>query len=462
MGWTREAIADRVRLVGDAERVLLLIPSSRITERMKLERAGVWLERSAPTPNLWMVAKLPMNVIRAVHAGAAVALELWVVEIDETPISVFGLKVDDDVQHPTCAFGACRSNPETEDLRTVLKASAFPIQFHNELSLPILRVLCRSEVERARPVLDVLRAHPNSAERELRTRALDVVHASMTPDAAHDPRMKIRCEIPLAIEESEVLGFHVVGSGPVCLDDPDEGAELERLTFQAFEFLCPFGVYHQPQVEKGRTRRELCDVLAISRVREHEDEGVFVIQSKVASVTVAGLLRTTARRSSSIHKSILAAIGQLRGAVRRLRSGGPVYRADGTSIEDDLPSLRPPPSVAPLDLRTRVSKVGHAIAIISEMHEDADWRAIGTTLVEASQSTGFLFHVLDLRELQALVSYSDGRPAVLEAHLVRRWELVRVSGTALIRSQWGSGSMLQGVGSDPSDPATGDGGDLSA
>lgn len=87
MGWTREAIADRVRLVGDAERVLLLIPSSRITERMKLERAGVWLERSAPTPNLWMVAKLPMNVIRAVHAGAAVALELWVVEIDEAPIS---------------------------------------------------------------------------------------------------------------------------------------------------------------------------------------------------------------------------------------------------------------------------------------------------------------------------------------------------------------------------------------
>lgn len=126
------------------------------------------------------------------------------------------------------------------------------------------------------------------------------------------------------------------GPGLVCLDDKDEGNELERLGFPAFDHLCPFGAFHQPVVEYGGKRRELCDILAISRIREQEDEGIFVVQSKVASATAEGLRRTDTRRAVSIQKNILSAIDQLNGVVRRLRAGDRIFRADGTSVEAGL------------------------------------------------------------------------------------------------------------------------------
>lgn len=82
--------------------------------------------------------------------------------------------------------------------------------------------------------------------------------------------------------------------------------------------------------------------------------------------------------------------------------------------------------------------VGHAIAAISDMHPSVNWQLIAKELIAASQAARFMFHVLDLRELQRLVSYSAGRPALLEAHLTRRWELVARHGNALVRTQFAS------------------------
>ena len=87
---------------------MVYLPSSRIWNLMKVESAGVWLDRSSSAPELWMVSKLPMNIIRAVNAGAAVSLCAWVVEIDGKQIAAFGLRVDDDLQHPFHVYGACR------------------------------------------------------------------------------------------------------------------------------------------------------------------------------------------------------------------------------------------------------------------------------------------------------------------------------------------------------------------
>ncbi len=77
----------------------------------------------------------------------------------------------------------------------------------------------------------------------------------------------------------------------MSLNDPDEGNELERLTFQAFDSLFPFGTFHSPRVGEGKKSRELCDVLAVSRGREFDNEGDFVIQNKVASAFPEGLKR---------------------------------------------------------------------------------------------------------------------------------------------------------------------------
>ncbi len=181
---------------------------------------------------------------------------------------------------------------------------------------------------------------------------------------------------------------------------------------------------------------QLCDILAVSKIREHKEEGIFVVQSKVASVTPEGLARTTRHRAASIQKNITTAISQLKGAIRRLRAGDPVFRADGTPIEAD--PLRPELAalIEPLNLRERANNVGHGIVLVSDMHEGIDWREVARELFAVAKSTGYLMHILDLRELQRLVSNSHGRPAMLEAHLVRRWELMVQEGSALVRSNF--------------------------
>ena len=301
-----------------------------------------------------MVAKLPMNVIRAVNAGAPVSLGAWVVEIDGKRVAVFGFRVDDNPQHPTLYFGACRSAEQVEDLCALLTMTAFPLQVHNETFLPILHGDCRIVPERARSVVDLLRLerdYPASQERGVRVRALDIIEASVEPDAPTDARLRVSCLQPLVFERTQSLGSYVPGTGLVRLDDPDEGNELERLGFQAFDHLCPFGTFHQPLVGDGRKRRELCDILAVSRIREQEDEGLFVVQSKVASATPGSLGRTDARRAASIQKNILCAVDQLRGAIRRLCAGDQIFRSDGTPVEVDLRVPELIGVVEPLNIR---------------------------------------------------------------------------------------------------------------
>lgn len=408
-------------------------PSLQIIDRMKIEPAGVWLDRSSSPPELWMVAKLPMHVIRAVHAGAAVSLCAWVVEIEETYIAAYGLQVRDDSQQPFCTFGACQSDDEVEALRAIITGATFPLQFHNEIFKPVLQADCVITPELARSVIDLL---PSSTldNIEIMRRALDVVQASLKDSAPVDQRMLAHCALALTFERRQQIETFVVGSGLFSLDDKQEGNELERLAFDAFEFLCPWGAYHQPLVDDGGKRRELCDILAVSRIQGHEEEGLFVVESKVASVTPEALARSTERRAASIQKNIMTAIRQLKGAIKRLRAGASIFRADGTPIE----MIPVPPEVAgiikPLNLRERANKVGHGIVLVSEMHDGVDWRAVANRLFDACASTGYFFHVLDLLELQQFVANSHQRPAAVEYYLVLRWQHVVKTKDAWVRS----------------------------
>lgn len=412
---------------------MIFIPTSRIVDLMRVEAAGVWIERSTNDPKLWMVAKLPMNLIREIDAGAAVSLRVWVVELDGGMIPVFGFLVFDDAVHPYAVYGACRSTEEIDDLRTLLAMTSFPLQVHNENGLPLFHAVCKIAPDLAASVSHALPSgdYPSGDGVELRARALDVVAASLEPGSAPDPRIRASCVLPLGFEHTEKLQAHVIGSGTVTLTDTDEGNELERLTFQLFDSLFSFGAYHAPEIDDGAQRRELCDVLALSRVREFPQEGIFVIQNKVASAFSDGLKRTTERRSKSIQKNILKGIGQAVGAIKKLKAGVQVYCHRGAVIEADPPEVAA--AVEALNLRQRANQVGHGIVLISDMHGGVEWQKVWETMLHAARETGYLFHVLDLRELQRMILHANGRPALLESYLVTRWNLMAEQKSALVR-----------------------------
>jgi hypothetical protein len=316
-------------------------------------------------------------------------------------------------------------------LRALLAAGAFPLQVHNENFLPLLSVQCTFDPRDASEVIGVIPSTVTPGEKgfRIRERANDAIEESL---AGHDSgKIAGFCALPLWFENTEMLKVHVIGSGDISLDDPDEGGELERLTFQAFDSLFPFGTFHGPQVGTAKKRRELCDVLAVSRVRELKNEGVFVIQNKVASASSEGLKRKTARRAKSIQNNIIAGIRQLEGAIKMLRAGEHIYRADGSPIEIDPAQVIG--HVEPLNLRERAAEIGQGIVLISDMHEEVDWQAVFLALGKVFLSTKYYCHVLDLQELGRLITHSRGRPAIFEGLLLRRGEEMLKKQHALVR-----------------------------
>jgi hypothetical protein len=295
--------------------------------------------------------------------------------------------------------------------------------------LPLFVADCQFDPGQAKPVtaLSPSPALPGEAGFRIRERANDAVEAILAGNT--EPSVAASCELRLTFVKAEALKVHVIGKGEVSLDDNDEGEELERLTFLAFDVLFPFGAFHSPKVGEGKDRAELCDVLAVARELEVGNEGIFVVQNKVAP---AGLKRKTWRQGKSVQNQIIDAIGQMEGAIKSLRRGDAIYRYQaGTPIESDPPEVAG--KIPPLNLKARAAEIGQGIVVISDMHHAVDWDAVFRELGRVFLATGYYCHVLDLKELARLVAHSKGRPALLEGLLLERGKRMIESKTALVR-----------------------------
>ncbi len=405
-------------------------PSVEIHDRMVSEMAGVFIDRAFnPPPPFWLVAKLPMNLLREIRLGAELSLMVWVVQVEEHLVLSFGLRVYDDKAAPFTTFGSCRSDAEASDLLAVLERGEFPLQIHNENCLPLFVAECRFDPEQAKQVtaLSPSPALPDEAGFRIRERANDAVEAILAGKA--ELSVLASCELRLTFEKADALKVHVIGKGEVSLDNKDEGEELERLTFLAFDAVFPFGAFHSPKVGDGKDREELCDVLAVARELEVGNEGIFVVQNKVAP---AGLNRKTWRQGKSVQNQIIDAIGQMEGAIKSLRRGDAIYRDQaGTPIESDPQEVAR--KIPPLNLKARAAEIGQGIVVISDMHHAVDWKAVFFELGKVFLSTRYYCHVLDLKELARLVAHSKGRPAILESLLLERGKRMLEHKTADIR-----------------------------
>lgn len=405
-------------------------PSVEVHDRMVSELTGVFIDRAFnPPPDLWLVGKLPMNLIREIWIGAELSLMVWMVQVEDHLVLAFGLKVYDDKAAPFTTFGSCRSDAEASDLLSVLARGAFPLQIHNENFLPLFTAECRFDSGQAKAVtaLSLSPMLPDEAGFKVREQANDAVEEVLAGNAA--PSVKASCELCLTLEKTQALKIHVIGSGDMSLDDKDEGAELERLTFLAFDALFPFGAFHSPRVGEGKDRRELCDVLGVARELEVGNEGIFVVQNKVAP---AGLQRKTWRQGKSIQNQIIEGIGQLEGAINALRRGEAIYRDQaGTPIESDPQECAG--KIPPLNLKARADEIGQGIVVISDMHHAVDWGAVFFELGKVFLATGYYCHILDLKELARLVAHSKGRPALLEGLLLERGKRMLENKSAFVR-----------------------------
>lgn len=392
--------------------MLVFFPSSRLRDRMLVEGGGAWTERTADG-DLHLVVKAPTHSIRAVHRfGAAASLRVALVELDGARLLVFGVRIEDEPGCPNTFVAPLREARDVDEVVQLLARSEVRVHVFNELTLNLLAVDCDLPSE-AKSLRDRLVAWvPQVTEvRSARRATIDAImdhvealesgHESLRQAVVH-----VWETLPLRCDRTTELEVVYLGAGTFKLSDLDEGGELERLVFPLFEWLCPTRAFLSPKIDEQGKRRELTDVLAFTPAPECTEEGFFLIESKALSVVNAKQGKSSDKRGRSVEKDIRKGIRQLLGAAKNVHSGSPIYDRDGV----------------PIDMQERAKAVGHGLVLLSEMHSSVDWGEVARQIEEARSK--LLVHVMDLAELQKLVSQSEGRPAVFESFLIQRWEAV--------------------------------------
>lgn len=378
--------------------------------------------------------KIQNYLVREIYKGAQVVLDVYVVKVINEYVVVYGLAVYDDKTHPKLIYGACRSVLEMQNLVSFLKLETFPVQFHNEIQVPILNANCKFDPQKSTKILSAItdfKCLSRESNDKVREKALDIIEKFTRNEAGNEPLIVLKCELSLEFSKMLPINVDFLDSEQISLEGEEQGKELENLTYILFEDLFQYGTFHSPKRDDTKGLLEICDVLAVSRINPLENEGVFVVQNKVTLTD--GKDRTLKKKGKSIESNIKKAIRQSIGAIRKIKKGIQVYKSDGTRIEADPPEIEK--LIEPLELKDRAQNVGFGIIVISDMHESVNWVSVLLKLVEAYEKTGYLHFVLDLSEICKLIENSNGKPAILEFYLIERWKSYYKEKTAMIRQR---------------------------
>jgi hypothetical protein len=226
-------------------------------------------------------------------------------------------------------------------------------------------------------------------------------------------------QIPLTTVKTSLEQWHVIdvsfvgirGSHTITINDKNEGEIFERAIWASLESVFPLTLHKGSQVQIGEKLREFTDVLA------YYEYGSFLIEAKDLSVIQAGYERNQERRTKGVQKQIKKAIAQLKGACGALTRGDSIFALSGEKL--DLVRDKP----------------AHCIVLITELMHWGDWNEIEIQLIDAMQSTGAFFHLLDLREFITLIKASSGEASRFDYSLLKRCEEFAKNRSVHIRSR---------------------------
>ena len=230
--------------------------------------------------------------------------------------------------------------------------------------------------------------------------------------------VRMTATIPLKLDiwqPSEIFEVTPTATGGPFLIRDDEGAKLERAIYVVVDSIYPGDSYVSPDVQKGKKRGELTDVLGFN------SDLICVVQAKAMAVLTVASERPSSKRIGNVEKDIKKALKQLGGALTNIRADFPVFRHRETT---------------PIAIPNRATSLAHALVVLSEMYPFVDWRAVAASVAKASDNKVHraLFHVLDIRELASLAANCKDA-ATFSNRLVQRWVVVQEKGTAFIRAR---------------------------
>ncbi len=407
------------------------IPSEKVSFGLARARTGLWLE-PLMDGRIALVCKIPETVIKTLYRGAKTSILLGVMQAETLRILCLGLRVQDEPDNP---FSLTMPNTSPEDaalLKQVLQSASTTLHCLNELNHPVLSACCDLEPESARLAADRLNASDHWLLTPLSSTLIKVSDVSRILELALDrfqhriyrpsdapggDSTEVTTQIPLALDIwplAEIFDVSPTLDEGFRIDDRAEGPKLERLIHVVIDSVYPGSSYRSPGVKRGKVIRELADVVGF------DADSICLIQAKALPVLTADLERSSDRRTATVTKHITKALKQLVGALKQIRSGNPLFDADGKLIA--LPNPE--------------TSIVQAIVVLSEMYAFADWKAIASEIVEASENEvhSALFHVLDIQEL-AYIANMCKSAEMFDYLMLQRWVGVMTTGTVYGRAR---------------------------
>lgn len=390
------------------------IPNERIYDEMRSEESSLWYVPANGGDELAFLIKAPTSCIKALIAGCP--LELYY-GIKENFLCI-GAKIMDMPDSPVFIYGLQRNEEEHRALLRALTARRFPLFLFNEMDINLAWTNVELTEKGAFSILDFLGEKlqfyvgpfTNDASYALDCFGHSVVSTQLYPNA----HAISTCEITTSLEKWRTIPNSFVGVRyyhTITIDEKNEGEVFERAIWASLESVFPLTLYKSPQVKIGEKTRELTDIFSFYTY------GSFLIEAKDLSILNAGYHRDQVRRTAGVQKQVKKAITQLVGASKAFVRGEVIFDTDGVELE--VNREQPP----------------HCIVLITELMHYGNWAAIEIQLMEAMKETGAFFHLLDLRELIALLKGSSGKAELLDYNLIQRLKIFIEKQSIFIRSQ---------------------------
>ncbi len=413
---------------------MVLIPSSTLIKKLNISLTGLWIEQLIDENETVLASKLPTNVIKAVYRGAKCSIIVSVIEVEQVQILCAGLQIEDEINNPITVFNPFVTEDEQILIEKILTYQSVRLYFFDELSIPVLGTMCSFDNSQSKKVLfDLKKTKPyylgmsndtiNSLLElsQVIDLALDLFQKDIySSEGDGKPLMALfKYLIPLSLTISKPIPNYVITTGgtvEIKLNDNNEGVAQEKSIYALISYIYPNCTFHSPKIEKETSKRELTDIIGF----DFESRTICLVESKAMYILGIEMNRPGKRRASSIVKQISKALDQIKGAIKKIRSGEDVFNKEGQII----------------NIPERKTSLIHAIIPISEMYFLIDWREIADVIIKSSEQDQYkaLFHVFDLQELQYLVNYSK-EAKVFNSLLMQRWVEVKKKRSLYIRSK---------------------------
>lgn len=298
---------------------------------------------------------------------------------------LYALKVYDDEDNAGILWSVLESDGEKSALEILSHGGACQVFLFNELAV---NVAWREVTFPERQNLLVSLAHVETGHvdhRQITSSARKILDRFHTESSLSNDLIVF--DLPESTDWKPIRSQFITSrakASPIELFNQDEGNQQEQIGIWLTDSLNPRGVYQSPNIPKGNGYRELTDILL------SYEYGSFLIESKVLSILARDRLPSRTKLAQAMQSHIEKAINQLRGGMRKIKTGIEITTEEGVVI--DVERTRPV----------------HGIVLIPDLDLIQNKGAYGLPLIhEFMASTGGFLHLLDIAELLRVVQAAE-------------------------------------------------------